>query len=222
MPPPVPTPPSVPTPQDAANAVLQAARLAFSARGYAGTTVKSVAVAAGVAPDVVRSLYRNKERLFSAAMRLPFDPAQAIPQLIAPGLDGMGRRLVRLVLTLMDDDQVRAELGRLLSSESTATLPTGVARAAEAAPLHELRTMSEYLATVVIDPIVTAVGVPDARLRAAVISSHLVGMATTRYVLRIEPLASASEDDVIRLYAPAIQDLLDPTRSSANPSTTTP
>lgn len=189
--------------------------MAFAARGYAGTTLKSVAVAAGVAPDVVRSLYRNKERLFTAAMRLPFDPAQAVPQLIAPGLDGMGRRLVRLVLTLMDDEQVRAELGRLLSSETAATMPMGVARAAEAVPLQELRSISEYLATVVIDPVVSAVGVPDARLRAAVITSHLIGMATTRYVLRIEPLASATDDDVVRLLAPAIQDLLDPTRSTA-------
>ena len=38
----------------------------FDARGYAGTTVKSVAAAAGVAPTVVSSLYRNKEALFAA------------------------------------------------------------------------------------------------------------------------------------------------------------
>jgi hypothetical protein len=33
----------------------------------------------------------------------------------------------------------------------------------------------------------------------------------SRYVLRIEPLASASEEEVVRLVAPAIQSLLDPT-----------
>ena len=54
-------------PQQAAGAVLQAARAAFAARGYTHTTVKSVAAAAGVAPGVVTSLYRNKERLFAAA-----------------------------------------------------------------------------------------------------------------------------------------------------------
>ncbi len=70
--------------------------------------MKSVAAAAGVAPDVVKSLYDNKERLFAAAMRLPFDPGQAVPELIAPGLDGMGDRLVRMTLTLMGDEQVRA------------------------------------------------------------------------------------------------------------------
>ena len=70
-------------PQDAAGAVLQAARFAFASRGYASTTMKSVAAAAGVAPGVVKSLYTNKERLFAAAMRLPFDPGQAVPELIA-------------------------------------------------------------------------------------------------------------------------------------------
>jgi len=191
--------------------VLQAARLAFAARGYSGTTLKSVAVAAGVAPDVVRSLYRNKEQLFAAALTLPFDPARAVPRLVAPGLDGLGARLVRLSLTWLDDDQVRADIARLAVGRPEA--PAVGAAAASSTPVAELRALSEYLATVVIDPVLATLGVPDARLRAALITSHLVGMATTRYVLRIEPLASASEDDVVRLLAPAIQDLLDPTRS---------
>lgn len=203
------------SPQDAAGAVLQAARLAFGARGYAGVTVKSVAVAAGVAPDVVRSLYQNKERLFAAAMRLPFDPAGAVPELLAPGVDGLGRRLVRLVLTLMDDEKVRADMARLLSSDSVIDT-SGVARAAaDSDAMQQLRTLSEYLSTVVVDPVVTALGVPDARLRVSLITSHLVGLATTRYLIRLEPLASASEDEVVRLMAPAIQALLDPTRREA-------
>ena len=204
------------SPQDAAGAVLQAARAAFGARGYAGVTMKSVGVAAGVVPDVVRSLFQNKERLFAAAMRLPFDPAGAVPELIAPGIDGLGRRLVRLMLTLMGDEQVRADLTRLLSSDTVADASAGAARAATGSDgVHQLRALSEYFATVVVDPVVTAVGIPDARLRVTVITSHLLGLATTRYVLKVEPLASASDDDVVRLVAPAIQSLLDPTRREA-------
>ena len=44
------------------------------------------------------------------------------------------------------------------------------------------------------------------------ISSYLVGVSTTRYLLRIEPLASATDDQVVALVGPAIQALLDPTR----------
>lgn len=206
-----------PSPQDAANAVVQAARLAFASRGYAHTTIKSVAAAAGVAPGVVRSLYSNKERLLAAVIRLPFDPAKAVPEIIAPGLDGMGERLVAMTLTLMGDAKVRSDLTKLLTSEGTASVSSSAARAAMAADgspaaLTQLRVVAEYLQATVLDPVVTAVGVPDARLRATLISSYLVGVSMTRYLLKIEPLASATDDEVVRLVGPAIQLLLDPTR----------
>jgi AcrR family transcriptional regulator len=206
--------PSV-SPQDAANAVLQAARFAFESRGYASTTMKSVAAAAGVAPGVVRSLYDNKERLFAAAMRLPFDPAEAVPELIAPGLDGLGDRLVRMTLTLMGDEQVRSDLTRLLKSDTAASFSATAARAAmstDPEALAQLRFVTEYVQIVIVDRVVTAVGIPDARLRVALISSYLVGIATTRYLLRIEPLASVSDDEVVALVGPTVQALLDPTR----------
>ena len=209
---------SVPAnPQQAAGAVLQAARVAFASRGYAHTTVKSVAAAAGVAPGVVTSLYRNKERLFAAAMRLPFDPAQAVPELIAPGLDGMGDRLVSMMLTLMGDEQVRSDVKRILTSETATSLGVTAARTVlprddDTAIVEQIRMLSEYLSTSVIDKVVAAVGVPDARMRVAVISSYLVGVATTRYILRIEPLASATDAEVVAMVGPAVQALLDPTR----------
>ena len=208
--------PSV-SPQDAAGAVLQAARLAFASRGYASTTMKSVAAAAGVAPGVVKSLYTNKERLFAAAMRLPFDPAQAVPELIAPGLDGLGDRLVRMVLTLMGDEQVRDDLARLLKSDTAASVSASAARITipgtdDAAAMEQLRFVAEYLQSTVVDRVVAAVGVPDARMRVAVISSYLVGIAASRYLLRIEPLASATDDEIVALVGPTVQVLLDPTR----------
>lgn len=202
------------TPQDAAGAVLQAARLAFASRGYAHTTMKSVAAAAGVAPGVVKSLYVNKERLFAAAMRLPFDPAAAVPELIAPGLDGMGERIVRMTLSLMGDETVRRDLARLLRSDQAVSASASAARAASTTDggLAQIRAMSEYLSSTVLDRVVASLGIPDARMRVSLISSYLVGVCTTRYLLRLEPLASASEDEVVAMVAPTIQALLDPTR----------
>ena len=43
------------------------------------------------------------------------------------------------------------------------------------AALEQLRFVSEYLQATVVDRVVAAVGVPDARMRVAVISSYLVG-----------------------------------------------
>ena len=75
---------------DVRDAVLDSARAAFHARGYVRTSMKGVAVAAGVAPEVVNRYWNSKESLFAAAMRLPFHPPGAVPDLGACGLDGMG------------------------------------------------------------------------------------------------------------------------------------
>lgn len=205
------------SPQDAAGAVLQAARAAFASSGYARTTIKSVAVAAGVAPAVVTSLYRNKERLFAAAMRLPFDPAQAVPEMIAPGLDGMGERIVRLVVTVLGDPMVRRDVGRMVSSVPGAGAAGGAAAAAAVASgpdstFEQLRVIAEYIQAVVVDPAARAVGLTHVRLRGSIITSYLVGLVTTRYLLRVEPLASLGDDQVVAIFGPTVQALLDPTR----------
>lgn len=181
-------------------AVLEAARAVFRSRGYASTTVHAVAVAANVAPGVVTSLFRNRDALLQAALDLPFDPAAAIPRLIAPGLDGMGERLVRLALVVMDDPHVRRD------GHAAAQGLQSVVGSAE-----RVSALIDILQSSVVDTVATAMGVPDARMRAALVSSALAGLATTRVVLRLEPLASASEDDIVALLAPTIQRYLDPT-----------
>ncbi len=179
--------------------MLDAARAAFHARGYVNTSMKGVAAAAGVAPAVVRRYYDSKDRLFAAAMRLPFDPATAVPQLLAPGLAGMGERLVRATFEILGDEGSRADLAALFQAGASA------GRAAQ--------TIRDFLEASLLDRIAAAVGIPDARMRVAMISAHLVGLAVVRYAVRLEPLASAPEDVVIKLYAPLIQDLLDPSKS---------
>ena len=72
------------------------------------------------------------------------------------------------------------------------------------------RTFQEFIEAGVIDRVVTVLGVPDARMRVALISSYLLGIATARYVLRIEPLASASEEHIVRMVGPTLQGLIDP------------
>jgi len=173
-----------------------AARSAFAAGGYARTTYKGLAAAAGVAPTVLRKYYDNKEAIFAAALKLPTDPAGAVPALLAPGIDGLGERVVRLTMDILEDPQVRDDLVSMVRGGASAAALT--------------KSMQSYLEVAVIDRVVAAVGVPDARMRAALISSYLIGIVAGRYVARIEPLASASEEQVVRMVAPTIQALLDP------------
>ena len=176
---------------DITKQVLDAARAAYARRGYLNTTLKGVAAAAGVAPDVVRRYYDNREALFVAAMRLPFDPAMSIAQLLAPGIDGLGERLVRVTLRLLDDPETRDQLAEMVKDGAGATKATAALR--------------EFFETEMVDRVVAALGVPDARMRVVLVTSYLMGVATSRYVLQVEPLASASEDAGVAMVGPMVQ-----------------
>ena len=184
--------------------IVGVARSMFLNSGYARTTVKSIAAAAGVAPTVVSNLYANKEALFAAAMSLPSDPQKAIPALVAPGIQGMGERLVRATLQLVADQQVREDLVK--AANAGKSFNTGVDMFAVIKPL------SDYFQSAVVDRELILMGIPDARIRGALISSYLTGVIAYRYFLNIEPLSSLSQEQVVALVAPMVQNLLDPTK----------
>lgn len=188
-------------PDETREAILAVAREMIEKRGYLGLSMRTVAAAAGVTPDVARRYYENRDALFAAAMRLPVDPSSAIPTLVAPGIEGMGERLVRFMLDTLRDPEARAEIVSLARSGANAG--------------HALAGLQDFLERSVVDRIAGMIGVPDARMRAALISSYLLGIAMTRYGVRLEPLSSASEEEVIRMVAPVIQDLLDPRKPIA-------
>ena len=187
-----------------AGRVLDTARAAYASRGYLGTTLKGVAAAAGVAPDVLRRYFDNREALFAAAMRLPFDPVSSINGLIAPGIEGLGERLARVTLRLLDDDDTRLQLQQLLGPEGQS--------------LSSVKVIREFLESEVVDRVAAVLGVRDARLRVNIAIAHLVGAVAARYVLEVEPFASANEDAFVALVAPAMQKALTtpvPTRGAA-------
>ncbi|MCB0923840.1 MAG: TetR family transcriptional regulator [Mycobacterium sp.] len=179
---------------DLKRVVLDTAREMYARQGYVNTTVKGVAAAAGVAPDLVRRYYASREELFAAAMRLPTDPATAVAQLLAPGIDGLAERLVRVTFQLLDEPETREQIAAMVRA--------GTGAAQGAAPLRE------FLESVIIDRVASALRVPDARMRVALAISYVVGIVGSRYVLRMEPLASATEDEVVRLVVPAVQTAL--------------
>ncbi len=179
------------TADEVRRSVLDAARSAYAARGFLGTSIRGVAAAAGVAPEVVRRYYDNREELFAAAMRLPYEPAAALAALLGPGLDGLGERLVRITLTTFSDPEALEELTTLMRAGADAAGASA--------------TLREFLEVAIVDRVATRLGVPDARMRVALAASHLVGVAVTRYVLKLEPLASASDEEVVRMVGPAVQ-----------------
>jgi hypothetical protein len=162
----------------------------------AETATRAMALAAGVAPGVMKSLIDNRDRIISAALQAPRSPNQAIPNLLSPALDGLGERIVRMACLLAADERIFSGLRAAMS------------RAAPAVPVDDLLGPIQEL---IVDPLFAVLGVPDARMRAALVTAHLSGMVATRYVVALEPLASASDDEIAAWFGPIIQRLIDPT-----------
>ncbi len=171
--------------------VLQAARTSFGERGFDGATIRDIALRAGVDPALVHHYFGSKQQLFVAAMELPFDVTLTVPQLLAGPPEELGGRFVRFFLELWEAPANRSLLLAVVRSASTDPIA--------AAMFRRLLAEGPLLA------LARAIDRPDATLRATLAGSQLIGLAMARYVVAVEPLASASTDLLVRALGPTIQ-----------------
>ncbi|MBB1255687.1 TetR/AcrR family transcriptional regulator [Streptomyces alkaliterrae] len=170
-------------------AILEAARERFAADGYERATIRAIARDADIDPSMVMRYYGNKEGLFAAASAIDL----RLPDLTAlPDRDRVGAVLVEHFLDRWEDDEVL-----------TALLRVGVTNEAGAARMRSV--FAEQLGPVVRD---LRPGAADAPRRAALVASQILGMALTRYVLRLPPAVDMPRTDVIAWLAPTIQHYL--------------
>src|SRR4051812_27986219 len=88
--------------QDTREAILDAARKAFSERGYDGASIRAIATGAAVDPALVHHYFGTKEQLFLAAIEAPINPGELIPLVLSQGIEGAGERLVTTFLSVWD------------------------------------------------------------------------------------------------------------------------
>lgn len=179
---------------DTRGEILAAARHVFGEQGFDGATVRAVAARAKVDAALVHHYFGTKQALFEEAMRFPFDLQSVVPAVLDGPRSGIGERFVRLALDLWEGPEMRPTLLALLRSAATDQTA--------AAMLRQLITEGPVLA------LASAIDRPDARLRATLAGSQLVGMAIARYVIGVEPLASASKEEVVRVIGPTVQGYL--------------
>ncbi|MFF3850170.1 TetR family transcriptional regulator [Streptomyces sp. NPDC002328] len=177
---------------DTRDRILTAAREEFSERGYDKTSVRGIAKAAGVDSALVHHYFGTKEQVFAAAIEVAFAPALSAPDAIADGpMDGVGERLTRFILGIWENPATRAPVLAIVRSAVNNETAAAVFRRLVASQL--LRRVADRL------------DLPDAELRAELAAAQLVGMAMLRYVIKVEPLASADVEQIVARLAPVVQ-----------------
>ncbi|KES03700.1 TetR family transcriptional regulator [Streptomyces toyocaensis] len=172
--------------------ILDAAREEFSSRGYEKTTVRGIARSAGVDSALVHHYFGTKEQVFEAAVEVAFAPAFTARDKVLEGpLDEVGERMTRMIIGLWESPVTRAPLLAIVRSAVNNETAAGVFRRLIAGQL--LRRIAGRL------------DLPDAELRAELAAAQLVGIAMVRYVIKVEPLASADAEQIIRRVAPVVQ-----------------
>lgn len=170
-------------------AILASARRLFTERGYDRTTIRLIAVDAGVDPAMVIRYYRSKEWLFAAAAEADL----RLPNLGSLDVERQADLLARHFLKLWDDEG--GSLALLLRS----------AVANEAAAERLRAVFTEQVAPMVRATYGASV---ESDLRAGLISTQLIGFALTRYILRIPSITDLDHDNFIALTASALRRIL--------------
>jgi AcrR family transcriptional regulator len=176
---------------DTRNTILEAAQRLFASEGYDRTTIRAVAEMAAVDSALVIHYFSSKDGLFRAATEWPFDIDEAAKHVLEGDPERMGERLVRLVCSVWEDEATRHPL--------TVILRNAVQRE-EAAALW-----CEFIERYMLDRVVRLTGDPAAAFGASLTHAAVVGLVLARYVIRVEPLASASQEDVARAVGPTLQ-----------------
>jgi AcrR family transcriptional regulator len=178
---------------DTRDAILTAAREAFAERGYDAASIRAIATRAGVDPALVHHYFGTKEQLFLAAMRVPVNPVEIL-RVVGDGAPELaGERLVRTFLTVWDSPAGSAAAALIRSAVSSE---------------WGARMLREFVTRQILRRVLRMLDMeqdPRAPLRAALAGSQLIGLAMARYIIKVEPIASAPRETLVAAIAPTIQ-----------------
>ena len=165
--------------------ILDAARRLFAEEGFDRTTIRTVAAAAGIHASMVMRYYGSKEGLFAAAAKFDLE----MPDLTEIPPAEIGKTLIRHFLRQWEakGDGLPALLRVAVTHEQ--------ARARLFATFQEQ----------VVPALAKISGPEDASLLAALLATQTIGLATTRYVLKLPSIVALSEETIVEKLGTAVQ-----------------
>jgi len=166
--------------------ILSAARRRFGAEGYERTTLRAVAADVGVDAALVIRYFGSKQDLFAEAADFSIE----VPDMSGVDPDEVAGILLPRFFAVWEEDETFLAL----------------LRAAMTSPVAA-DTLRKVFAQQVAPKLVTAT--PDNPVqRIGLMGAFVIGLATTRYVLKNPPIANLGRDELTRWAAPVIRQLL--------------
>ncbi|WP_406406106.1 TetR family transcriptional regulator [Streptomyces sp. NBC_01643] len=186
---PAPSPSPVPADQGTGrDAILRAARRAFTQRPYAEVTIRGIAADAGVSPSLVVKHFGRKEELFNTVA----DFGPAAEELFDAPLDTLGRHMV-VTLVCRRRELKSDPLLRVVFSLGNQ---------------DERSLLRDRFHEQVTEALIARLPGRERTLRAELIAGQLLGLGATLSLHREGAGSLATPEHLADLYAPALQTLI--------------
>lgn len=181
--------------------LIDAGRVHFLARGYEGATLRAIAAEADVDPSMVNYWFGGKEGLLRAVLEMIATPGQILEAVLAREPEDLAPALLATALSLWDRPEVADSFRGMVLAASTGGEAEQVVR--------------EYLGHQLVGRIEQVIGGRDAAQRTSAVAALMAGLFMTRYVLRIEPIASMEQREVVAAMSPPLRAALGQTARRA-------
>jgi AcrR family transcriptional regulator len=202
---------------DTRGSIIESARAEFLEQGYNAATIRAIARRAEVDPALIYHFFTDKPTLYAATLALPADPRRIQNEVrAADAEDGRARSSENQQVAGPPSAQPGKSAGATLVQRFLSQWETGpgaagqsfvtLAQATSSSP-EVARSVREYLFDRVWGNVP---GTAEAEWRRTIVSSILLGMAWNRYVLRSEPIASASLAEVAGWFGPLLDGIRAP------------
>ncbi|MFT4185769.1 MAG: TetR family transcriptional regulator [Micrococcaceae bacterium] len=179
---------------DTKNDISQAAIEIFSKNGIKQTTMRQIATKAKVDPALIVHYFGSKKQLFLDSIVLPLKrrELELFDEVFSnPDNTTVGERLSRAFAKLIVEDEESQLLVAIIRSA--------------ASDEEAVSIMRNVVKNALLDKFKDHIPDPDRELKAALLGTQMVGIVMARYIMKLEPIASATVDDLVPYLAPRVQ-----------------
>jgi AcrR family transcriptional regulator len=177
--------------------ILYTARAHFAKEGYANTTIRKVASAAGVDPALVIQFFHSKDQLFSQAMTITPASLEKIVRSIQGPTESVGERLIIAFWEIWEGSPEHSE----------PFLAMFRAAASNEMVADQIRDLIQARLVEVIHPELSLTS-KEGIHRVGLAVSMLVGIFVGRTIIKVPAIADLTRDEILKMVRDPIQLLL--------------